>query len=137
VNVADYVKIVRIAEVPSEGMFGVLKLNETPFCVTLEREWRENRPNESCIPTGQYTCSIVNSPRFGVTWEVKNVPGRTNILFHPGNRIDDSLGCIILAQHYGKLHGNLAVLNSGTTFKKFMDFTHISHELHLTISECF
>jgi hypothetical protein len=133
----DYVKLIRIAEVPSKGMFGVLKVNETPFCVTLEREWRENRTNESCIPTGQYTCKMVQSPRFGKTWEIVDVPGRTNILFHAGNRVDDSLGCILLAQHYGKLYGNLAIVNSGDTFKKFIHLTHNSNELHLTITECF
>jgi len=61
--------------------FGVLKFDNTPFAVTLELDDLENRPNISCIPAGEYICKRVNSPKFGDTFEVANVPGRTHILF--------------------------------------------------------
>ena len=36
-----------------------------------------------------------NSPKFGPnTWEVCDVPDRTHILFHAGNRASDVQGCI-------------------------------------------
>jgi hypothetical protein len=52
---------------------------------------------------------------------VLNVPGRTLILFHAGNRVGNTEGCILLGETIGKLSGNRAVLNSGVTFKRFME----------------
>lgn len=131
-----YIRLARIANTPG-GMFGVLKLNELPFCVTLEPQERQNREFISCIPIGQYICKKYNSSTHESTWEVTMVPERTYILFHAGNVLNNTKGCILIAQHYGKLSGDLAIMNSGKTFKKFMDITHSYNELVLTITEAF
>lgn len=50
------------------------------------------------IPTGTYTVrwtSKEENPKHGPCWEVQNVPGRTDILIHPGNDENDSDGCIL------------------------------------------
>ncbi len=60
---------------------------------TVEKPWKMNLPNESCIPEGFYRCHRVNSPRFGNTFEV-DVPGRTHILFHAANKASELKGCI-------------------------------------------
>ena len=62
---------------------------------TLEPPWKENRRNISCIPTGVYTVTHNNSPRFGPTIRVNKVPGRSGILFHAGNDYGDTQGCIL------------------------------------------
>lgn len=67
-----------------------------PWLVTLENRWADNRPNVSCIPAGTYICRRIVSPKYGVTFEVTDVQGRTHILFHWGNYPDDTLGCILL-----------------------------------------
>ena len=130
------VELIRLEE-GEQGTIGVLKINKQVFCYTLEPTDKLNKPNESCIPAQQYRCASVHSSRFGMTFEVMNVPGRSHVLFHRGNTQDDTLGCILLGQTVGKLKGERAVLNSGNTFKEFM-FNMGSHQgFHLTIKECF
>lgn len=103
-----------------DGTFGVMRLDGRVFCVTLEPPDKGNQADISCIPTGEYVCRRVESPRFGETYEITGVPGRTHILLHPGNVTDDTRGCVLLGKHFGKLRGDRAVLNSGRTFDGFM-----------------
>ena len=131
-----YARIARIANRPRFGVFGAMKIDETPFNVTLEPPDKQNAVRISCIPPGQYVAVRFNSPKYGKTWRVA-VHGRTYILFHAGCVLKHTKGCILLAEHYGKLTGNLAILNSGKTFKRFMAKTAKYSELHLTITECF
>jgi hypothetical protein len=80
-------------------------------------------------------CKKIESPRFGKTFEVYDVPSRSLVLFHAGNLVSSSRGCIILAQYFGKLYGERAVLNSGKTFKEFMKIMENIDEFNLTIIE--
>ena len=56
-----------------------------------------------------------------MTYEVLDVPDRSLILFHAGNTISDSRGCILLGERVGALGEKRAVLNSREAVKKFMD----------------
>ena len=132
-----FIRLTRILNHTKYGTFGVLKHNENWMCVTLEPPDKLNKSNISCIPAGQYLCGRFNSNRFGKTWTVMNVPDRKFILFHPGNKIIDTLGCIVLAEHFGKLKGELAVLNSGKTFRNFIEIMEEYDMAHLTISTSF
>jgi hypothetical protein len=118
-----------------DGTFGVLLDEGTPFCLTVERPWLDNKRGESCIPTGQYICRRVNSPKFGDTFEVTNVPGRTAILFHKGNIMEDSHGCIILGEQYESLEGKVVVLASGKAFSEFLERTRNVNEFRLEIKK--
>ena len=131
------VRILRINEDEQHGTFGVLLIQGEPFCVTLEPSDQLNAPFKSSIPAQQYWCEKYISAKYGETFRVKNVPQREHILFHPGNRVIDTEGCIILAQHWGKLRGDRAVLNSGATFRKFMDVMAPFNQFHLTIREVY
>ena len=131
-------ELIRLEENYEYGTFGILKVSKQVFCVTLEPKDALNAPFVSSIPAQQYSCSRYNSPKFGQTWRIDKVPGRTLIQFHPGNTVDHTEGCIILAEHYGKLRtGMRAVLNSGATFHNFMQITKDSLKLHLTIKEVY
>lgn len=79
---------------------GVLRRGSTAFAVTLELPWNDNTPQTSCIPAGFYICRRVQSPKFGNTFEVSGVTGRSNILFHKGNAAADTLGCILVAEKF-------------------------------------
>jgi len=115
--------IKRIAHT-DEGTFGVLiDTYGTPFALTIERPWLNNRSGESCIPTGTYTCRRVQSPHFGDTFEVMDVPGRSHILFHKGNLMEDSHGCIIVGEQFGRLDGKAAVLSSKAGYNEFKSMT--------------
>ncbi|WFS62427.1 DUF5675 family protein [Pseudodesulfovibrio thermohalotolerans] len=114
------VDIMRL-EKGEEGTFGVLRLDGRVFCVTLEPPERGNRVGVSCIPAGAYTCNRVESPAFGRTFEVADVPGRTHILFHAGNVARDTRGCILLGRRFGVIGSERGVLDSRVAFGEFLD----------------
>lgn len=130
------VEIVRLEE-SDQGTFGVLKIDKEVFCLTLEQDDEENKANESSIPAQQYICKRVDSPKYGDTFEVCKVPGRSHILFHSGNFISDTKGCILLGQEFGKLGEKRGVLNSGKAFCRFMEEMKAEEIFHLTIKEEF
>ncbi len=130
------VELVRLEE-SEQGTIGILKINKEAFCCTLEPQDKLNASNISSIPAQQYLVKRHQSPKYGGVFKVQNVPGRSDILIHPGNTSDDTLGCILLGQYFGKLLGARAVLNSGQTFREFMDKLHTVEEFHLTITEVY
>jgi len=134
--ILPYVHLLRIENNFQYGVFGVLLISGEVFCATLEPKEFENAPSISCIPYGQYYCERIRSPKFGITvYEVCNVPGRTDILMHPGNVAEDTEGCILLGQYWGKLKDNRAILNSGLTFTKFMNIMASYAKFKLSIKE--
>ena len=87
---------------------GRLKLldNKNNFILqlqTLERPWVFNERKVSCIPTGTYLVKRHNSPKFGQCLKVQDVKGRSDILFHSGNVVNDTLGCILVGLSAGSV----------------------------------
>ncbi len=117
------------------GMYGVLTQDDLPFAVTLERPWLDNKKGVSCIPTGIYLCKRVNSPKFGNTFEVTGVPGRDAILFHKGNIMDDSHGCILVGEQYDPVMGTSGIVASAKGFQEFLERTKDVDEFQLYITE--
>lgn len=132
-----YLELIRLESKAKYGTFGFLKINGQVFCATLEPPAWENQESRSCIPAQQYDCVRTESPRHGETFRILDVPGRSDIMFHAGNRKADTSGCIILGEHFGKLRGDRAVLNSGRTFRAFMGVLQNVGRLSLTIKEVF
>ena len=114
----------------TEGVLATAGFN----CRTLELPWRDNQPNISCIPAGEYETIIRKSPKFGIVYWLQNVPGRSYILIHSGNFGGDKekgykshiYGCLLTGQKFGILAGQRAILNSRITLKRFMN--HMSNE---------
>jgi len=131
------VELIRLEENFDYGTFGVLKINKEVFCVTLEPRDEENTQCISSIPVQQYLCQKIISINFGETYEVTNVPGRSSVLFHAGNISSNTKGCIILGRKFGVLKEKRAVLNSGETFKEFINIMKDNDIFHLTVSEVF
>lgn len=102
------------------GTFGVLTLPSGWRCQTLELPWRNNVRRMSCIPAGVYRAIDHVSPRFGRTYWLQDVPGRSEILIHAGNLAGDTTkgyrsdvaGCILVGATRGHLQGQPAVLSS-------------------------
>ena len=103
-----------------QGTYGTLEFNGFQ-CFTIEPPDRGNKPNISCIPEGTYTCRRVNSPRFGNTFEITGVDGRTHILFHGGNCAANSSGCVILGAQFDPATGRIPGGQSGPAVKKFLE----------------
>lgn len=99
---------------------------------TLEEEDQGNRRNVSSIPPGVYLCRRHQSPKFGETFLVTGVPGRSFILFHSGNTEEATDGCILVGSFFGvlrvrdedsgELTHKLATLRSRDAFDEFMAF---------------
>ena len=105
----------RIAQ-DEEGTFGILyDSTGIQLCVTCELPWDDDIAAKSCIPEGTYHCIPHNSPEHPKTWEVTNVPGRSEILIHNANLPSQLLGCIGVGDGFGVLEGMKAVLNSVAT----------------------
>ena len=112
-------KIIRVEE-SDEGTFGAFLIKKKAFCVTLELPDHNNQQYISNIPPGRYLCMRYKSQKYD-TFQIAEVSGRTKILIHAGNRLKDTEGCVLMGQYWGKLQGERAVLNSGDTFKEFMN----------------
>jgi len=84
---------------------------------TIELPWRDNRNGESCIPVGGYRAIRHDSPTFGPTMWLQDVPGRSEILIHVANSPTDLDGCIGPGDDYGWWddRDELAVWNSRDT----------------------
>lgn len=66
----------------------------------IELPYKGNQPNISCIPLGTYQVKKAKSPRYGISFQVQDVPGRTHILIHAGNYYQDTKGCILLGAKF-------------------------------------
>lgn len=110
----------------NEGTFGVIVFN-SQYLYTGELPWRQNKSNVSCIPAGIYTVCLRISPKYGTVYEVRDVKGRSYILFHQGNYSGDLLmgfrtnvqGCILLGFKRGILNKQKAVLASRLARRRF------------------
>lgn len=117
------------------GTFGVLIVDDIPFATTLEREWLNNQQGISCIPVGTYICKRVQSPKFGNTFEITNVPNRTSILFHAGNIDDDSHGCVLIGEQFENMNGEPAIISSKKGFAEFLNLLQGTNIFTLRIVE--
>lgn len=111
------------------AVLGRIYVGGKAVAYTLEPPWLGNQPNVSCVPCGVYAWDLLPSPRFGRDLiELSDVPGRSEILIHPGNYPRDTQGCILLGlgldeklpavwqsrKAVSKLHDALAGATSGT-----------------------
>lgn len=88
------------------------------------------------IPAGTYVVKLMPAaanPKHGESWEVQNVPGRTDILFHAGNDERDSEGCILLGLGFSEY--NRAITNSVLALRRFKRFLARVTEFTLVISD--
>ena len=112
-------ELIRI-EKAKDVTYSILRVDGKTCCMILERPWLNNKKGVSCIPDGIYVCKRVLSPKFKDTFEVISVPHRTEILFHKGNTIDDTEGCLLFGMGMGVLNGKRSVINSRVARNKFM-----------------
>ena len=85
-----------------KSTIGELFVNGERFCDTLELPWLDNQRSISCIPEGQYKVRL-RYPRESGTRDylhllVQDVPDRSYILVHIGNKSSDTRGCILVGQ---------------------------------------
>ena len=114
-----YARLVRLLQ-RRETVLGILIVDDDPRYCTLEAQWLNNDSGVSCIPAGRYRCKRTLSPKFGETFEIEGVPGRSDILFHAGNTNIDTHGCVLLGSSFGEISGLPAVLGSKDAYHRFL-----------------
>lgn len=119
----------------SRGTFGVLRHGQVPFVLTLERPWLDNQQNVSCIPKGRYRCRRIRSPKFGSTYEICDVPNRTHVLFHSGNTIEDTEGCILVGEEFSGTWDAPMLVSSKRGFLELLKYLDGVPEFDLVIHE--
>ena len=104
--------------------------------VSLERGWRNNHQNISCVPVGSYKLKLEYSDRFKTElWELKGVPNRSECKFHSSNHWHQLNGCISLGNRYKDIDkdGYKDVVNSVKTHQAFHEVLKGLKEINLTI----
>jgi hypothetical protein len=111
------------------GVFGVFQLRPDLTLFTLEPPNLGNAPNISCIPTGKYLCTKYASRKFGMTYLVSDIPGRSGILFHRGNSVKDTTGCILIGSNVGLFGEQLVgIKKSRIAFEIFKEYLFDKHD---------
>ena len=118
-----------------EATLGKLVIMDPVFYVA-ERPWRGNKKNVSCVPAGEYICNRYKSRKFGETFMLQDVPGRTYILFHAGNYPEkDSKGCLLIGEKI--MEGKPAVSSSKKALKRFYKILEGAQSFGLKITDKF
>lgn len=111
-----------------QGTPGWLFIGGAEFCRTLELPWRDNKPNLSCVPVGEYWCDVYQSPKHGSVYLLQDVPGRTFCEIHPYNWAGaedhgytaEAEGCTALGSHITKTSPQMMIHDSHETVGRFM-----------------
>ena len=107
----------------STGSLIVLDELRQPIYISpcIERGDRNNEQNVSNVPTGTYPLVWENSPKFGMVWELKDVPNRSECKIHAANMWNQINGCIAPGTYLGEINedGYYDTLSSGDALKRF------------------
>lgn len=112
-------------ETGPNGTFGNLATDSGFQCYFVECPWADNKVGESCIfpkpgDEAKYECEIVDSPKYGKVYGIKEVPGRDNVLLHAANWSRQLKGCVALGRAIGEVMGNRGVMSSHDAIAGFM-----------------
>lgn len=101
-----------------DGCFSVLLWDGQPFAISVERTFEKLR---TVIMQGAYKCTRSTYIKGGYeTFEIQ-VEGHTRVLFHKGNVEEESEGCVLVAESFGAVGKQTAVLDARTGFGGLME----------------
>lgn len=107
-------------------------------CKTLELPYKDNKQNISSILAGTYQC------KKGRGWKIPylhihilDVPNRTGIRIHKGNKYTQIRGCILVGDSYFDMNGDGVpdIRNSKKTLKKLLAILPDRFELEIRDAE--
>lgn len=146
-------ELVRFAYLPDVTL-GILRIGDLRLC-TLEEPWRPDpdgpggQQGVSCVPDGGYSLYAHNGTRFkdvfglrnaalGVYRQPQDIPagqkyGRSAVLIHAGNSVDDIEGCMLVGMRHAILDGRHVVLESRKALERFKALVPSSTEHNLFI----
>lgn len=125
-------------QIRDDGCFSYLRRSDgSQVCVTNEHTFGDPGSPSVILQPGHYLCvrgrHTLNGQDWFDTYEIKGVEGHTGVLFHPGNTELDSKACVLPGRHFGVLDGMMAVLESVSAFRYFMQVTAGADEFELDV----
>ncbi len=124
------------------GLFGLLTTNDGQTFYTLERPYLSNKKNISAIPPGEYSLVTHTSGKHGKTAAIVNEDlnvhhysqssGRSYILFHTGNILRETDGCVMPGLDIGIVHDKLGVISSARAMYKLRECFKTDSQLIIT-----
>lgn len=102
-------------------------------CYTLEPPWLSNRVSQSCVPEGVYDVRPDQEGRFTGHPELQAVPGRTEIVFHEGNVVANTEGCILVGEDYTISRRQIALTSSAAAYRRLIDVCGTSFVLDIQV----
>lgn len=116
-------KTVTLKRISDDGIEtrGILTVDSLKFH-TLERPWKNNQHDISCIPKGEYPCEwafMIDMKSWH--YEITDVSDRDRIFFHGANEYFQLAGCIALGLSEGDLNGDgeIDIENSRVAVRQF------------------
>lgn len=110
---AIFMTINRLKRSDSTATISEVYLDDEFVCFAIEQPWNDNKPFESCVPTGVYNLEPFSSPKYGQTYALTNkvlgvtpyptdfengLTNRYAILLHSANWAFQLQGCIALGE---------------------------------------
>lgn len=133
------IDLLRIAEDPKYGSFGVMKKGTVPFCCTIELPWKGNQRGVSRIPAGQYLVTKYKRPTGKMVYLLNNVPGRDMIEIHTANLSTELKGCIAVGNGFDHIKTAVdegeGVSASAQAFFELIAMTENRDKWYLNISD--
>lgn len=115
------------------GTLGVMSIDDIPHFTTLELPWRFNERGMSSIPTGIYEGEKIISQKYGETVRIKDVPGRSGILFHAGNYTHHTRGCVLVGTGFFNKKDDFMITNSREAMRRFREMIKGAKKLRINI----
>ena len=116
------IDLIRIAEHPTYGTYGVLSKANIPFCCTCELPWRDNKKKISRIPAGQYLVTRYQRPSKEWVFLVNNVPHREMVEIHVANLASELEGCIAVGNAFDQVKNKKGVTGPGVSSSRVAFF---------------
>lgn len=118
------------------GTFGHLAVAGERF-PTVELPWKGNQRNISCVPTGTYELvlgrHVSEDGSSYPCYELRDVPGRSNVEIHIGNHIRHLLGCVAIGTRFEIIDGLPGVASSSVAHARWMAIMADAPRARLTI----
>ena len=86
---------------------------------TLENPWMGNKIGLSCIPPGKYLCKPFSGQLKKDVYIIQDVAERSYILFHIGNYVNETKGCILIGKGVDTSQKKSMLISSQKAMKKF------------------
>lgn len=107
-----------------DGVVGDLYLDDSGvFCHSMELPWKNNEPDISCLPLGDYVCIVTHSPAFNkeLYLIIEPFEHRAGFRIHAANRLRELRGCVAFGENFTEVDNSVFLQTSAKWVKAVME----------------